>query len=560
MSIRKLRISSRMLLIVAAAVMGMTTVAAISLDRLYTILLHDREDKARQLVETAYGILTTFEARTHTGSLSEGEAKSQALAILAPLRSSDDDYFFVTDLRPIMLMHPTTELVGKDVAETRDSNGKAMFMEMVKLVQTQGSGFVSYLWPKPGYDRPVPKISYAKGFLPWGWVIGTGIYLDDVDTIFHDQALLLGTIVVGVMALVVSLSLLVSRGIVRPVREMTEAMARLAQGDHDVVIPDHRGTDEIGAMSRAMAVFKSNAAEMHRLALEQAQIKSEAAEARRQERRRLADAFEDKARSMIDLVRSNSNKIVATAGKMGKKVGISSDQSMDAAAVSRRTVDSIRALTDATQYLSESFANVCRRVSESNAISQQAVTQAESTNRQVDGLSESAERIGQVVNLISSIASQTNLLALNATIEAARAGEAGKGFAVVATEVKNLAGQTAKATEEISSQVAAIQEATRSAAQAIGNISRIIANMSDIANDVATSVARQDGATADILTRVRNIAQDAEIFTNRFSTVARTSASSYASAIKVIWTANDLSKPTDTLILEVGALMQALRS
>jgi methyl-accepting chemotaxis protein len=299
---------------------------------------------------------------------------------------------------------------------------------------------------------------------------------------------------------------------------------------------------------------------MRRLTAEQEEIKRRAEQDQRGERHRLADTFEGKAHTLIDLVRTNSTKIVSTAGKMGKKVGHSSEQSMDAAAVSKRTIESITALTNATEALSQSFATVCRRVEDSSKISQQAVTQAENTNTQVGSLSESAERIGQVVGLISSIASQTNLLALNATIEAARAGEAGKGFAVVATEVKNLAGQTAKATDEISTQVAAIQTATKTAADAITNISRIIGSMSAIAADIAGSVTEQDQATSAILAQVKDIATDAAVFNSRFSTVARASASSYASAIRVIWTANDLTRPTDTLIKELGSLMTALRA
>ena len=559
MSILKLQIGGRILLIVVAAVVGMSAVAALSLNRLHKILLQDRQDKAQQLVETAYSILSSFDAQVQAGILSVDDAKKKALSTLAPLRFGDDNYFFITDNHLIMLMHPTVSLVGRDMTNDKDSSNKPIFMEMIHLVKDKGAGFVSYLWPKPGYDQAVAKISYVKGFKPWGWMVSTGIYLDDVDSIFQKQIRILGGTILALIFLVVGLSLLVSRGIVQPIRKMTGAMARLAQGDLDVVIPLHHGSDEISAMGRAMAVFKANATEMRRMAQEQEQVKSEAIEAQRQERHRLADVFESNALSVMDLVRANSQRIVSTAGKMGKRVGTSSDQSMDAAAISQRTVNSIQALTNDTRQLSESFASVCRRVSESSAISHQAVNQAETTNRQVEGLSESAERIGQVVSLISDIANQTNLLALNATIEAARAGEAGKGFAVVATEVKNLAGQTARATEEISNQVTAIQEATRNAAEAITEISRIITSMSDIAADVAGSVARQDDATADILRRVQDIARDAEVFTSRFSMVARTSAASYASAIKVIWTANDLSKPTDALINELDTLMQALR-
>ena len=560
MPMLRLRIGARILMIVAAAVLGMAVVAAISLDHLHDSLLQDRQTKSQHLVEVAHGLIAGFAAQAKAGALGTEEAQKRALAALAPLRYGAGDYFWVNDMRPAMILHPKKELIGKDLTDFKDPTGKALFVEMVRVVKESGAGFVPYMWPKPGFEQPVAKISYVKGFPEWGWVVGSGIYLDDVDAIFRAQSLLLLELVLGIMAVVVGVSLLVSRSITRPVHEMAGAMDRLADGDLEVDVPAQGRSDEIGEMSQAVAVFKRNAVEMRRLASEQEEIKRRAEAEQREARHRLAESFDAKARSLIDLVRGNSHKIVETAGRVGSKVGSSSQQSMDAVSVSKRTIESIQALTRATQTLSESFATVCDRVEQSSTISRQAVTQAESTNKQVLSLSDSALRIGEVVNLITDIAAQTNLLALNATIEAARAGEAGKGFAVVAGEVKHLAGQTAKATDEIAGQVASIQQATTSAAEAIASISRIIGSMSEIAGDVAGSVTEQNSATSDILKRVKEIAGDAEIFNNRFSSVARASASSYASAIKVIWTANDLSKPTDSLIHELATLMEALRA
>ncbi|MEI6557268.1 MAG: cache domain-containing protein [Rhodospirillaceae bacterium] len=556
----RLRIGTRILLIVAAAVFGVAIVAAISLHHLHDNLLQDRQTKSQHLVEVAHGLIATFAAQAKAGSLSTEEAQKRALAALAPLRYGAGDYFWINDMRPVMILHPKKELIGKDLAGFKDPAGKELFLEMIRVVRADGGGFVPYLWPKPGFEQPVAKISYVKGFAEWGWIVGSGIYLDDVDAIFRAQSLLLLELVSAIILVVILVSLLVSRSITRPVHEMTQAMARLADGDLEVTIPAGGRSDEIGEMSEAMAVFKRNANDIRRLAGEQEEIKARAEADQRRARHDLAESFENKVHSLIELVRGSSRHIVDTAGKVGNKVGSSSQQSMDAVSVSERTIASIQSLTRATETLSDSFATVCRRVDESSTISRQAVTRAENTNRQVLSLSESADRIGQVVGLITDIASQTNLLALNATIEAARAGDAGKGFAVVASEVKSLAGQTAKATEEISGQVAAIQQATKDAAAAIAEISRIIGSMSEIANDVAGSVTGQNAATSDILTQVKGIAGDAQVFNTRFSTVARASASSYASAIKVIWSANDLSKPTDSLIRELGTLMEALRA
>lgn len=298
----KLKIGGRILVIMAVAVAGMAMIAMIGVQRLHDTLLLDREDKAQQLVEVAYGLVAGFEAQARLGTLSTGEAQRQALAALGPLRTGSGDYFWVTDMQPVMLLHPKTALSGRSVADVRDSTGKAFFVEMVELVRHQDAGFVRYLWPKANQDQPSPKISYVKGFKSWDWIIGTGIYIDDVDAAFQDQLLILFWIILVIMAVVVTMSLAISHGIVVPVRRMTAAMGQLAEGNLDVEIPARGHIDEIGDMARTMHVFRDNAVAMTRFRQEQRQqqldneravrVAREAAErAIGEEVARLADAF-----------------------------------------------------------------------------------------------------------------------------------------------------------------------------------------------------------------------------------------------------------------------------
>ncbi|HEX7931175.1 MAG TPA: methyl-accepting chemotaxis protein, partial [Sphingomicrobium sp.] len=175
----------------------------------------------------------------------------------------------------------------------------------------------------------------------------------------------------------------------------------------------------------------------------------------------------------------------------------------------------VRTAAVASDELSNSIAEITRRVQESNGIAADAVKQAAATDQRINELSEAGARIGDVVKLITSIAEQTNLLALNATIEAARAGDAGRGFAVVAQEVKSLAGQTAKATEEISSQIANMQLATGESVVAIKAIGQTIERISDIATSISAAVEQQRGATANIAQSVRAAASGtAEVAVN----------------------------------------------
>jgi methyl-accepting chemotaxis protein len=245
---------------------------------------------------------------------------------------------------------------------------------------------------------------------------------------------------------------------------------------------------------------------------------------------------------------------------MGRRVGDSATRSMGATAASQRTVANVLELTNAAGTLSQSVAEVSQRVSQSSDITQRVVAQAERTNDTMTGLVVAADRIGEVVRLITGIAAQTNLLALNATIEAARAGTAGKGFAVVAQEVKALAAQTAKATDDISAQIGNIQQVTRDVVEAITDITRTIEQVGGLGAAVAGSIGQQDIATNNILSVVNQVSTDIDLFNERFSDAAHTGAVSYASAIRVIWAAQDLSKPTGLLTGEIESLLSELRT
>lgn len=144
-------------------------------------LIEEKRNAARDVLDIAYEVIVAFEKKAARGDITGAQAQQEALSVISHLRYRDNDYFWVNDLEPKMLMHPIfPSLNGKNLSHDKDPTGKLLFMEMVTLVQQQDEGFVEYLWPRPGTTEPVPKLSYVKLFKPWAWIIGSGIYIDDV--------------------------------------------------------------------------------------------------------------------------------------------------------------------------------------------------------------------------------------------------------------------------------------------------------------------------------------------------------------------------------------------
>jgi len=370
---------------------------------------------------------------------------------------------------------------------------------------------------------------------------------------------MLAVITLALLAVTAILVVFIVRGITGPLAGMTDAMSLLANGDKTIEIEGaHRG-DEIGSMAGAVVVFKNNMIKADELG-EAQRLDREAKEKRRVVMENAIADLESKVTFVIDSVSTGSAEIMKIASKMGTKIDDSSNRSLEVAEASGRTTSNVETVAAAAEELSASIAEISRQVTQSSEIASTAKKDAEQTNKMVQGLSEAANKIGEVVNLITDIADQTNLLALNATIEAARAGDAGKGFAVVASEVKNLANQTAKATEEIGSQINAIQSATEDSAKAIRNFGSTIARISETASATAAAVEQQGAATQEIARNIRNVSEDAQLVSNSVADVSRASASSYGSAIRVIWSAQDLSGPTQMLREVVDSFLKTVRT
>ncbi|HEV7372692.1 HAMP domain-containing methyl-accepting chemotaxis protein [Arenibaculum sp.] len=359
--------------------------------------------------------------------------------------------------------------------------------------------------------------------------------------------------------LTTGLGLAVAGAISRPVRGLTRSMEALAGGTIGIDVPFADRRDEIGAMARALAVFRDNAAEQSRLEAAQAD-EQRAKEARTAAIDRLLREFGDKSSSALAEVAAAGDEMRHAADQMAAVAEQTAKQSQAVVAASDATSGNVQTVASATEELAYSIQEIGQRVHQSAQIAQRAVDETERSGNSVQALSNAAQRIGEVVDLIQTIAGQTNLLALNATIEAARAGEAGKGFAVVASEVKGLANQTARATDEISAQIADIQAASKAMVDAIGGITTTIREMNQIAATIASAVEEQSAATKEISRNVQGAAAGTQQVADNIGGVSAAADETGRTAVGVLSSADRLARQSVSLQHEVSAFLAAIKA
>lgn len=463
---------------------AMTIGTVLALIALFAVLLissksqmmEDRQAKVRNLVEVAHATVGFYEAEARAGRMTVDEAKTAAMNAVKAMRYDKVEYFWINDLSDLMVMHPVRpDLDGKKLDQLKDKNGKLLFAEFNRVVKSQGSGFVDYLWPKPGSEEGVPKISFVSGFQPWGWVIGSGIYIDDVDAKFRGDAIKLliwGLAIGGFVA--ISL-LLLSRNIIRTLGgDPTDATAitkRIAAGDLSAQVHFDRNNPD--SLLANISTMQDTLRNMIRSITGNAEQVASAAD-------RLFNASEevaDKARRQSDAASSMAASV--------EEMAVSIDQVKENAHEAHGISEAAGSISEEGAAVIHSAASEMRKISEA----------VQSSTAIVEELGRQSDQITSIVNTIRDIADQTNLLALNAAIEAARAGEQGRGFAVVADEVRKLAERTSLSTKEIADMVGKIQGGTRSAVGSMQAGVNQVSNGVDLANRAGDSIERiRDGA------------------------------------------------------------------
>lgn len=483
---------------------------------------HEKETSLRNTTDVAFGIMEQYYSKVTSGEMPLAEAQSKVIASLRVIRYDKEQYFFMIDPDQLCILHPIQpKLEGTSLRDNKDPNGIYLFREMSAVTAKSGEGFVNYMWPKPGVDKPVPKTTYVKLHKGFNWILGTGIYVDDIDEILSDMTNTLLLIMLVAAALSVAMGVFIARFISKKIRSIDSAAQKVAQGDINVVL-DINSTDEIGSLASSFGKMVENIrTSMDEIKkktgeAEEASLKAQQAEeAANKQKEYLANSarlmlvemdkfaqgdmtvslniensgddigklfhgFNVAAGNLRELL-SNVTEVAKMAAGASSEISSTTEElAAGAQEQSAQTADVAAAVEEMTKTILATASNASNVSASTKDVNEQAqigvkkveenkkgiariIDSADKTGRIIASLAGKTDQIGEIAQVIDDIANQTNLLALNAAIEAARAGEQGRGFAVVADEVRKLAERTTKATKEIAETISAIQKEAKEA-------------------------------------------------------------------------------------------------